>query len=530
MNLKEQILYYKPENHEEKIAKEEMIKALELGNDSVFYRENKKVHFTTSGFVMNPDLDMVLMVYHNIYQSYSWTGGHADGEQDLMLKAIEEAKEETGIQEVYPYSTRVISLDILEVQPHEKNGQLVEGHKHFSVAYGLIAPMKQQLTVKEDENKDVKWIEIEDILEKCEEAHMVPIYLKLIKRMNEIRIEKKINYEKTPGIFLKWYEKNARDLPWRKDQDPYHVWLSEIMLQQTRVEAVRGYYKRFLKALPTIEALANVEIDKLLKLWEGLGYYNRAKNMQKAAIVIMEKYNGEFPREYDEILELPGIGEYTAGAVASICFHKPTPAVDGNVLRVISRITEDFQNISKPAMKKRIQKSLEEIYPKSASGSFTQSIMEIGAMVCIPNGEPKCLECPANPFCMAYHNQSTSLLPVKSKKKERKIEEKTVFVLCCGDKVAIRKREKKGLLAGLWELPNITKKTMEEAITYAADIGVKPVSIEKEIYKNHIFTHIEWRMTCYYLKCRVETEDFYWVTKEQLADEYALPTAFRQFI
>lgn len=200
-----------------------------------------------------------------------------------------------------------------------------------------------------------------------------------------------------PELLLPWYQENHRCLPWRETKEPYHIWLSEIMLQQTRVEAVKGYYARFLAALPTVEALANCDDDALHKLWEGLGYYSRVRNLKKAAQVIQERYNGQFPGEYDAVLALPGIGEYTAGAVCSIAFDLPVPAVDGNVLRVFSRLTDDPSPIDLPAVKASVRERLAAIYPKEA-GDFTQALMELGATVCGPNRKPECGSCPCRKF------------------------------------------------------------------------------------------------------------------------------------
>ena len=257
-----------------------------------------------------------------------------------------------------------------------------------------------------------------------------------------------------PKALLPWYKENRRDLPWRQDRDPYHIWVSEIMLQQTRVEAVKGYYARFLKTLPTVSALANCDDELLHKLWEGLGYYSRVRNLKKAAQQMIEQHDGKFPEEYDQLLRLPGIGEYTAGAICSIAFGKSTPAVDGNVLRVISRITDDSTPIDTPAYKKQVQQALQAVYPVEA-GDFTQALMELGATVCGPNRKPDCHNCPCKTFCLGHQNKTAENLPVKSPKRQRKTEEYTVFVLSCDGKIALQKRPAKGLLAGLWQFPNV---------------------------------------------------------------------------
>ena len=238
------------------------------------------------------------------------------------------------------------------------------------------------------------------------------------------------NLSSLPGVLLPWYEANKRDLPWRSGREPYHIWLSEIMLQQTRVEAVKGYYTRFLDALPSIEALASCDDDLLHKLWEGLGYYSRVRNLKKAATVIMEQHNGTFPQQYNDILALPGIGDYTAGAIASIAFGQKTPAVDGNVLRVLSRLCNDPSPIDLPETKKKVRTILESIYPDEA-GSFTQALMELGATLCGPNWKPRCEECPCKSICLGYQAGTAESLPVKSPKKEKRQENRTVFILSC---------------------------------------------------------------------------------------------------
>ena len=335
--------------------------------------------------------------------------------------------------------------------------------------------------------------------------------------------------EKLPGALLPWYQGNKRELPWRKDTQPYHVWLSEIMLQQTRVEAVKGYYSRFLQALPTIEALAICDDDALHKLWEGLGYYSRVRNLKKAARVIMEQYDGEFPGEYEKVLKLPGIGEYTAGAICSICFGLPTPAVDGNVLRLIARITDDTTPIDLPAYKKQVQQELAAIYPKEA-GDFTQALMELGATVCGPNRKPICESCPCKDFCLGAKHKTAEKLPVKLPKKGRKREEMTVFILRCDGRYAIQKRGSSGLLADLWQFPNIPGKLeAQQAVDAAQAMGVRPSQVLQSLDKTHIFTHVGWDMRGYYMEVAESGGGFAWLTAEEIEKEIALPTAFRQF-
>ena len=332
-----------------------------------------------------------------------------------------------------------------------------------------------------------------------------------------------------PSLLLPWYRENRRDLPWRADREPYHVWLSEIMLQQTRVEAVKGYYARFLTALPTIEALASCEDDALHKLWEGLGYYSRVRNLKKAAQVIMEQYHGVFPRTHPEVLALPGIGEYTAGAICSICFDMPTPAVDGNVLRVVSRLTDDPSPIDLPATKKRVNDTLAAIYPKE-SGDFTQALMELGATLCGPNWKPRCESCPCKEICLGFTRGTAENLPVKSPKKEKRQEDRTVYIICCDGKYALEKRPEKGLLAGLWQFPNVMGHlSTVDALAEAERMGLRPREILREVSRKHVFTHIQWNMKAIYLEVADTAGGFQWFTEEEIAKEAALPTAFRLF-
>jgi len=327
---------------------------------------------------------------------------------------------------------------------------------------------------------------------------------------------------------LAWYREHKRKLPWRDQGNAYYTWVSEIMLQQTRVEAVRQYYIRFLAALPDIAALASADEELLQKLWEGLGYYTRMRNLKKAAQVIMEEHDGHFPEHYDAIRALPGIGDYTAGAIASICFGLPTPAVDGNVLRVISRVAASDAPIDAQATKRAVTQALAAVYPEGECGVFTQALMELGATVCIPNGAPRCEVCPLSEICLAHIQGIAQTLPVKAKKKARRVEEKTLFLLHCEDHWAIEKRPNRGLLAGLWQFPNTEGiLSAEEALRLSETWGVKPIELERQLTRTHIFTHVEWHMTAYYIECREMPERFTWKRTEQFAEEVALPTAFR---
>jgi len=337
------------------------------------------------------------------------------------------------------------------------------------------------------------------------------------------------DWSRLPQVLLPWYAENRRQLPWREDREPYHIWISEIMLQQTRVEAVKGYYTRFLAALPDIQALAQCDDEVLHKLWEGLGYYSRVRNLKKCAQVIVNEYGGVFPREHVQVLALPGIGPYTAGAICSIAFNQPTPAVDGNVLRVVSRLRNDAAPIDLPETKKDVTEFLAGIYPPQA-GDFTQALMELGATVCGPNRKPDCENCPCKIFCRAFQEGDPQALPVKSPKKGRRQEDLTVFILSCDGRFALEKRPEKGLLAGLWQFPNLPGDLDTEAALNALRAkGLHPRELFRESRKTHIFTHIQWNMKGIYLEVENPSGGFQWMTPEEINTQAALPTAFRQF-
>ncbi|WP_251389335.1 A/G-specific adenine glycosylase [Mediterraneibacter agrestimuris] len=332
-----------------------------------------------------------------------------------------------------------------------------------------------------------------------------------------------------------WYRENHRQLPWRENPDAYRVWVSEIMLQQTRVEAVKPYYERFLNTFPNVEALADAEEDKLMKLWEGLGYYNRVRNMQKAARQVMTEYGGRFPDSYDEILKLTGIGNYTAGAISSFAYGIPKPAVDGNVLRVVSRLLASDADIMKASVRTEIEHLLEEIIPEDAAGDFNQGLIELGAIVCVPNGEPKCDICPAVHLCKAKAQEIQMKLPVKTKAKARRIEKRTVLIFRDSETVAIRKRSAKGLLAGLYELPNVEGHlTRKEVIEYGSTIGLTPVRVKKLAAAKHIFSHVEWHMIGYeVLVDELEKNcngKMIFAGREEINEKYSIPSAFEAYI
>lgn len=346
----------------------------------------------------------------------------------------------------------------------------------------------------------------------------VPVYLSETEKMVE--------------PLLKWFKESARVLPWRQNPTAYNVWISEIMLQQTRVEAVKPYYDRFMKLFPGVESLANAEDEVLLKAWEGLGYYNRVRNLKKAAIEICEKYAGELPDRYDEIIKLPGIGSYTAGAVLSIAYNQKVPAVDGNVLRVFSRMRGDYRDVLDAKVKKDIENEVRSFMPDEAS-SFNQAMMELGAMVCVPNGVPKCESCPVSEFCYAKTYGCASELPVKAPKKKRVIEEKTVLIIQDGSKTVLRQRPKEGLLAGMYEFPMLDGvKSKEEVLSYLKSEGFKMLHIKKTSSGKHIFSHKEWHMNGYVIKVdELEPfsgkEEFLFVETKEAQEKYPLPSAFK---
>lgn len=338
---------------------------------------------------------------------------------------------------------------------------------------------------------------------------------------------------------LNWYRDHKRTLPWREDPVPYHVWISEIMLQQTRVEAVKEYYRRFLDELPDVASLAAVQEERLLKLWEGLGYYNRARNLKKAAIMIVETYHGNMPGVYDELLKLPGIGAYTAGAIASIAFGEDVPAVDGNVLRVITRVTGDTSDISDESVRKRIAGELLKNLPKGQSGTFNQALMDLGAMICIPNGQPKCDQCPWKELCIARQKGLIDRIPYKPPKKQRAVEKKTVLVIRLKGGVLLHKRPAKGLLAGLYELPSMEGHCKKkEALDYVRELGFSPIYIEPLPSSKHIFTHKEWLMKAYLVRADelseikdITKKDRQWqlAAPEEAEQGYPIPSAFSAY-
>ena len=328
---------------------------------------------------------------------------------------------------------------------------------------------------------------------------------------------------------MAWYDVHKRVLPWRGISDPYRIWVSEIMLQQTRVQAVLGYYARFMAELPDVRALARVEEERLNKLWEGLGYYSRARNLRRAAQVLTEEYGGEFPHEREALLKLPGVGDYTASAIASIAFGAPEPAVDGNLLRVAARVGGIAEDIMDAKVRRRFRTMLAESLDRERPGEWNQAMMDLGATVCLPNGVPLCERCPARAICAAYQNGMTEQLPVRAAKKPRRVEERTVFLLLREGKIALRKRPDKGMLAGLWEFPNASGSLDAAGAAIAlARWGLAAEQIFPAGAAKHIFTHVEWDMHGFLASVRGENDDFFWADAAALQSA-AIPSAFRYY-
>jgi len=335
--------------------------------------------------------------------------------------------------------------------------------------------------------------------------------------------------KQVPRLLLPWYRQNARDLPFRQTTDPYAVWISEVMLQQTRMAAVLPYYARFTKCLPDIKSLAMVSDENLMRLWEGLGYYSRARNLKKAAQILVRDYGGMLPENYSELRALPGIGDYTAAAIASICYGLPYPAIDGNVLRVWARLLAVPDSIDALITRRRVYSDLAPLYPKNPAAQLNQALMELGSEVCIPRGHPRCDACPLNPICSAAKTKNPAAFPIRTKKKKRRVETYTVFILRFGNEIALRRRSDEGVLAGMWELPNIPGLSNEtEALAALANWEVSPLELKQSVERRHIFTHIEWKMRGFYFTVCKKESDFIWTDFEE--NRLPLPTAFRKFL
>ncbi len=339
-----------------------------------------------------------------------------------------------------------------------------------------------------------------------------------------------MNLEEIVAPLTTWYRANKRDLPWRKEVTPYKVWISEIMLQQTRVEAVKVYFERFMKEVPSVLHLSKIDDDQLLKLWEGLGYYQRARNLKKAAQVIMGQFDGKIPSTYADLISLPGIGSYTAGAIASLAFQRPLPAVDGNVLRVLSRVMGSTKDISREQTKKEMEQHLRKILKSSFVSDFNQGLMELGALICVPDTTPKCEVCPLRHLCIARKQDLVSLIPIKGSKTPRKKLEKTVLILEYKGSYAIEKRPKEGLLAGLYGFPILDGHLNEEDLRHWLTRNhIQVQTIERQKPHKHVFTHLEWQMIAYHVLCQNPPSGYLLKSKEAL-EKLSIPTAFQYFL
>ncbi len=414
--------------------------------------------------------------------------------------------------------------------------ELIEAHKQGYDAY-LIFVVQM---------KDVKYVEpnrktqpaFGEAIQNARNAGVRLLAYDCIVDEDSLRIDEEIpvvvdSLDLIAKPLLTWYDSGRRILPWREDPTPYHVWLSEIMLQQTRVEAVKPYYDRFICRLPDIESLASVEEEELLKLWEGLGYYNRARNLKKSAIQISTEYGGKMPEDYDKLMELTGVGSYTAGAIASIAFGKPVPAVDGNVLRILSRLRADDRDIMDIKVKKAIEEELRAVIPRERPGDFNQALMELGATVCVPNGSPQCGQCPWKEICQAKRQGNASEYPKKRAKKARSIEKKTVLLIQYEQRIALNKRPSEGLLAGMYEFPSIEGHQEEKkVIAYLKQLGVMPLRIRRLEPAKHIFTHKEWHMTGYYIRVDDLTGmgEYVFVDPAEIKNKYPVPSAYAAYM
>ncbi len=346
------------------------------------------------------------------------------------------------------------------------------------------------------------------------------------------------------AAIIAWDRENRRSLPWRDDPAPYHVWISEIMLQQTRIETVIPYYRRFMERFPSVEALAGAEEEEILKLWEGLGYYSRARRLKPAAQMIMRDCGGQLPADAALLRRIPGIGDYTAGAIASLAYGLPEPAVDGNVLRVLARLFGSEEDVLQPAVRKKTESLLRSVYPSGPDAALlTEGVMELGETVCLPGTAPACGSCPLVSFCTAHQQGREAELPVRSTAKERRKETLTVLILVCGDKRAVRKRPDSGLLAGLWELPHLPGLLNEEETgARLAELGLAPLRVEACGSARHLFTHVEWQMMGYRIEVDPKSPalikkipgapagDLLWETPDAIRSRYTIPSSFRAFL
>ena len=344
-----------------------------------------------------------------------------------------------------------------------------------------------------------------------------------------------ISLQKLPAPLLAWYDANRRVLPWREEVSPYRTWVSEIMLQQTRVQAVRPYFQRVRDAAPDVAALAAMPEQQLMRLWQGLGYYSRARNLKRAAQTVVQDFGGEFPDSYDDLRRLAGIGDYTAGAIASISFGIPVPAVDGNVLRVFSRLYNDPAAVTEPAVKKAFTARVMEHQPPDAPGDYNQALMELGALVCVPNGAPLCEKCPLAHLCAARAAGTALELPRKAAPKPRRLQPVTLALLESPAGFLLQQRPQKGLLAGLWQpvLWEGEALAAGEVLARLQAMGLDTGTAAPEALPaaKHIFSHIEWHMNGILLHVPAQDAPVgcVWASREALQAEYTLPGAFKAY-
>ncbi len=328
-----------------------------------------------------------------------------------------------------------------------------------------------------------------------------------------------------------WYKIHHRDLPFRQTRDPYAIWVSEIMAQQTRIDSMLPYYQRWMERWPTVQALAEAPIEEVLQVWQGLGYYNRARKLHEGAKVVVERYQGVLPADIEQLRSIPGIGFYTAGAIGSIAYGLRAPAVDGNVLRVAARLDNDFTPITDAKFKRQTRERFAALMPSDRPGDLNQSLMELGATVCLPNGAPRCDDCPIQHLCEGFHRGNAAVLPLRAAKKARRVENRTVLVVRCGQLVGLRQRPKKGLLAGLWELPSLDGHLSPDELRAAlTEMGWSVRKLLSLRPAKHIFTHVEWHMNGVYVELDAPAPALTFVTPAELRDAYALPSAFRSFV
>ena len=398
--------------------------------------------------------------------------------------------------------------------------------KYFIPNWGTHAAFGEALRKAREAGVEILAVDCAVTPDSLEIADKVPVYLE----------EREAVAAGLAEPLLQYYDAGRRILPWREEPTAYRVWVSEIMLQQTRVEAVKPYFARFMEALPDIESLAEADEEQLLKLWEGLGYYSRVRNLGKAARQIMEEYGGKMPSTVEELLKLPGIGSYTAGAISSIAYGRVAPAVDGNVLRVMSRIFKDDRDILNTQVKKDWESLLTRTMSKNRPGDFNQAMMEVGAMVCVPNGAPKCNICPFSNICQAHLCGEELKYPYKAPKKQRTIEERTILILRDENKTALTKRPEKGLLAGMYEFPVMEGHVAEEAVVaYLREHGLDTLWITPLEDAKHIFTHKEWHMKGYMIRVdeltRGETpDDWLFVEPKETEKNYPIPSAYARYM